>query len=102
MKIRPEVQVLVDMGQLPSAMTADSDALEAFDHAVGEVIPPVTVDESLALARLLGPDECFGLGWSLIHLIETAPDWPVTLAQISCEPYWLDLLMQRARNAGAY
>ena len=37
------------------------------------VAKPVTDDEAAALAQLFGPGDCFGLAWTLVHLVESAP-----------------------------
>lgn len=34
---------------------------------------PVTPEEAAALATCFGPDDCYGVAWTLLHLIETAP-----------------------------
>ncbi|MDB6032726.1 MAG: hypothetical protein JWM16_3064, partial [Verrucomicrobiales bacterium] len=31
----------------------------------------------LALVKVFGPDDYYGLAWSLLHLIESAPGWPL-------------------------
>ncbi|RYD90798.1 MAG: alpha/beta hydrolase, partial [Sphingobacteriales bacterium] len=53
------------------------------------ITKPLTLEESVALARLLGNDYCFGLAWTVIHLIETAPAWdawPAARAAPACGP----------------
>ena len=37
------------------------------------VKPPVTDEEAEELVECFGPDDCFGLAWSLVHLVETSP-----------------------------
>ncbi|MFD6231890.1 hypothetical protein ACFWFZ_34360 [Streptomyces sp. NPDC060232] len=32
-----------------------------------------TVEEAEALGACFGPDDCYGVSWSLVHLIETSP-----------------------------
>ena len=46
--------------------------------------------------KLFGPDDCFGLAWTLLHLIETAPGWPVESALVDLESKWIDRLRERA------
>ena len=37
------------------------------------VKPPVTDEEAEELVECFGPDDCFSLAWSLVHLVETSP-----------------------------
>jgi hypothetical protein len=68
--MRPEVQAFVAAGPLPGWDASD----EELDRRVQqlEAIPkPVTGDEARALASCFGPDDCYGVAWTLLHLIET-------------------------------
>ena len=74
--IRPEIEELERLGPLP----ADDDDDPGIDrklfdveHLLAAVDPPVTVEEGRVLAALFPRDggTCYGLAWSLLHLIET-------------------------------
>ena len=74
--IRPEIEELERLGPLP----ADDDDYPGIDrklfdveHLLAAVDPPVTVEEARVLAALFPWDggTCYGLAWSLLHLIET-------------------------------
>ena len=74
--IRPEIEELERLGPLP----ADDDDYPGIDrklfdveHLLAVVDPPVTVEEARVLAALFPRDggTCYGLAWSLLHLIET-------------------------------
>src|SRR3546814_3082236 len=54
--------------------------------------------EATALAGVLGPDNCFGLAWTVVHLIESAPGWSVEHVPSGSSPL-LDTLRGRASNA---
>ncbi|WP_159064611.1 hypothetical protein [Streptomyces olivochromogenes] len=76
--IRPELADFIALGKLPSEDDDGPDeALEAaIDHAadlLDRIARPVSDEEAHALAECFGEDECFGVGWVLLHLIETAP-----------------------------
>jgi len=74
--IRPEIEELERLGPLP---TDDDDypgidqKLFDVEHLLAVVDPPVTVEEARVLAALFPRDgsTCYGLAWSLLHLIET-------------------------------
>lgn len=42
-----------------------------------ERLQRVTDDEARVLVELFGPDGCYGVASSFMHLIETAPSWPL-------------------------
>ena len=75
--MRKEVQELVRMGPLPDCDTAAEEQLKTYESLLGRVAPPVSDEEARSLVRLFGPDECYGLAWTLLHLIDTAPGWPL-------------------------
>ncbi|MFF2432516.1 hypothetical protein [Streptomyces mirabilis] len=75
--IRPEVADFTALGKLPSEDGEPDEALEeAVERAgalLGLIERPLTDEEAHALADCFGDDECFGVAWVLLHLIETAP-----------------------------
>jgi hypothetical protein len=38
---------------------------------------------------LFGPDDCFGLEWSLVGLVETAPGWPLADCLENTDNEWI-------------
>lgn len=72
MTIRHEVEELAKVGRLPDE-DADEQAIGATQRLLERIVAPVTDDEAQVLASLFGPDGCYGLAWTLLHLIETAP-----------------------------
>lgn len=60
---------------------------------------PVTDDEAKALCRLFGPDELYGLSWQIVHLIESAPGWPLAEC-LQGTGEWPTLLRIRLANSG--
>jgi hypothetical protein len=98
--MRAEVRELVTMGPLPSTADAADDMLrlEVYQRLLESIEPPVTDGEALALATLFGPDECFGLAWALLHLIESAPGWPMLDRIPADDNEWRVLLRTRAQR----
>lgn len=103
MAFRSEVEAFVRLGPLP-AEGDDSETDEQFEertrllHAIGS---PVTDEEARLLASCFGVDNCFGLAWTLLHLVESAPSSVVTVAPAPGANQWLVLLWNRRRNASA-
>ncbi|MFJ6837133.1 hypothetical protein [Streptomyces sp. NPDC091209] len=75
--VRRQVSDFVALGTLPSETGEPDDALgdavECAATLLDLIERPVTDDEAHVLAECFGEDLCFGLAWTLLHLIETAP-----------------------------
>lgn len=98
--MRENIIKLVQLGPLPSS-ESDAELIVKYEKLINDIVPPITNDEAKALTKLFGDDDCFGLAWSLIHLIETAPD--VTLIQdIPSTNEWIKLLKKRMKNKTLY
>jgi hypothetical protein len=96
--MRPEVLKLVSIGPLPSS-SSELQRINEWQEAVERIQPPVSDVEAEALTALFPPreDECYGLAWVLIHLVETAPNWPLEhCLQDRCNP-WIVSLRQAAQ-----
>lgn len=99
--MRPEVQSLVDMGEMPSEDEASDEYVAQFEARLAAISPPVSDEEAIALLTLFGsPDSLYGLAWGILHLVESAPGWPIRscLADLSNE--WVSRLHRRCENAG--
>ena len=61
------------------------------------VVAPVLREEADLLVTLFPKGSCFGIGWTLLHLIETARGWPIeeTLAQCTSHE-WRERMASRA------
>ncbi|MFJ7586699.1 hypothetical protein ACIQZO_04720 [Streptomyces sp. NPDC097617] len=86
--MRTDVQIFVADGPQPDWNSTEEEIdrrwlqLDAIGH-------PVTTEEAHAPAACFGPDDCYGVGWTLIHLIETAPGPLPVLPRPSNEaPTW--------------
>ena len=97
--MRPQVGELAAMGVFPHELDSTAVDVSRREELLGQISPPVAEDEARALLPLLGEDDLWGLAWSLIHLIETAPDWPYWDA-IDESNHWHVMLKKRAINAG--
>ncbi len=98
--MRQEVIELSKLGPLPPSDDADVALLKKFEELAGVIQEPVTDEEARVLVRIFGPDECFGLAWTLVHLIETAPGWPLVDCLQDTEHEWVRRLRDRAIRGG--
>lgn len=71
-RMRPEVRAFAAAGPLPDC-TADEGEIDRRVRQLEAISRPVTAEEAEALAGCFGPDDCYGVAWSLLHLIETGP-----------------------------
>lgn len=90
------IQQLIGLGPLPSSGTATTPVVRTFEQEFSKVKTPISDDEARALIKLFGPDDCFGLAWTLLHLIETAPGWPLKDVFDTSSGEWIDRLRERA------
>ena len=86
------------MGPLPSekeAVENPSPLMERYQQLLLAIEKPVTNEEAAILAGVFGVDDCFGLAWTLAHLIETAPNWSVDECLGNAGNEWLKRLKDR-------
>lgn len=98
MNMRAEITRLLELGPLPSE-DAEPETIAPYEELLGAIKPPVSNEEGGALLSLFGPDDCFGLAWSLLHLIESAPGWPLPKLSLMTSNEWIELLRHRVENA---
>lgn len=94
--IQQAISALLVLGPLPSSAAAACPTMHAFEEHLSKVQTPITDEEAYALVKLFGPDDCFVLAWTVLHLIETARSRPVESALIGLEGDWIDRLRERA------
>lgn len=90
--VRAEIAELEQLGPLPSEDEAEVAQLARIEALYRAVATPIV--------ELLGPDGCYGLASSFMHLIETASGWPLKdcLAQLNSD--WKIELRNRALRGG--
>jgi len=91
---------LVQLGKLPSEGEASVERIRQFEQSYRAIARPVTDDEARALVGLFGDDGCFGFASSLVHLIETAPNWPLEDCLRNLQNEWVAELRNRAIRGG--
>jgi hypothetical protein len=95
--VRPEFETVVALGQLPTDADLDEDAVRRYAEALDALVAAPSAYEAVALTEVFPPDEStsFGLAWTLVHTIESSPDWPVAAA-LDDRNYWVTLLRERS------
>lgn len=99
MAVRQPIADFLAAGGLPS----EDDPQEAIERAQEllervEAEAPVSDEEARSLATGFGVDECFGLAWTLLHVIETAPNPLPANYLAESGNWWIEQLHLRAAN----
>ncbi|MGW4470902.1 hypothetical protein ACWENQ_14620 [Nonomuraea sp. NPDC004354] len=97
--MRPEVQAFIADGPLPD-WDAEEEQIDRRDRQLRAILAPVTAEEAKALAACFGPDDCYGVSWTLLHLIETGPNPVLTARPAADANEWHQRLWIRAVNGG--
>jgi len=97
--VRAQVRAFIELGMLPDEETAEEDDLEERERLLHQITRPVTDEEARLLVGCFGIDNCYGLAWTLLHLIETAPTFRVDVEPPPGANEWLVRLWRRHRNA---
>jgi hypothetical protein len=90
------IEELLKLGPLPSSANPDILKLERYQNLIASVEQPVSEEDARALITLFGDDDCFGLAWTLLHLIEAAQNWPIKDCLNRSGNEWIDRLKERA------
>ncbi|MEV6018293.1 MULTISPECIES: hypothetical protein [unclassified Streptomyces] len=97
--MRREVQTFVADGPLPD-WDASEEEIDRRGQQLNAVLKPVTGEEAKALVACFGPDDCYGVAWTLLHLIETGPGPVLTTEPGPDANEWHQRLYDRAVNGG--
>ncbi|MGW7138942.1 hypothetical protein [Streptomyces xanthophaeus] len=71
--MRREVQTFVAEGLLPD-WDAGEEEIDRRVTQLEAITKPVTGEEAAALVSCFGPDDCYGVAWTLLHLVEFGPN----------------------------
>lgn len=99
--MRPSVAAVIRLGRLPAESVDDLEVWQRLEQTL-EALPERCLDEeALALADSFPEVEesAYGMAWTLLHFIETAPSWPIPAALDDRSP-WVVLLRRRAVHGG--
>lgn len=98
MAIRKEVQAFVSSGPLPDSSASEGTIAERQDQ-LRQISRPVTSEEAALLMTAFGTDDCFGLSWQLLHLVESTPGGvPMGCKPSEADNEWLRRLWDRSHR----
>jgi hypothetical protein len=96
--MRKEVIELEKLGPLPSSDRAAVETVKNYQDLIVSLKKPITDAEARALVKIFGPDDCFGLAETLLHLVESAPGWPLEDCLKNSDNEWIQRLNLRIEN----
>lgn len=96
--MRKAVIDLINMGQLPSEDNDDISLFEKYQELIDSISPPISREEANALVLLFGNDGCYGLTFTLVHLIESARDFCINDFNNIENNYGVSILRSRVLN----
>lgn len=100
MSNRQTIDRLLELGALPSEDKASVDEVQTYQELLHAIEKPVSDDDARKLVTLFGSGDLYGLPWTLLHLVESAPGWPLTDCLNDTSNEWIRLMIQRLKNAG--
>jgi len=87
--VRSAVAELGELGPLPEADdNAEDSLLQRYEQLLGSICEPLNVAEATIIAGLFPRSACFGLEWTLLHLLERSQVWPSAAMDSVCAPRW--------------
>ena len=94
--LRDEVVQLTTLGPLPDSESATDEQLKQYEKHLLSISRPVNDEEARVLTTLFTQDDCYEMAWTLIHLVESAPKWPLKDCLKREDNQWINLLRHRA------
>lgn len=93
--IRAEIQQLIQLGPFPVSSEVKQEVIAAQDKLLRSIKPPITDEEAKKLVTLFGSDDYFGIAWTILHLVESAPGWPIQECLAHNSNQWIVRLGER-------
>jgi hypothetical protein len=98
MSIRTAVAEFAELGRLPDS-NAPEETIAMHQVKLTRITAPVTDAEAKLLVECFGPDDCYGLAWTLLHLVESAPSGiPLTNPPSAGDNQWIRRLWDRSHR----
>jgi hypothetical protein len=95
MTLRRQVADLIALGAMPASEDTSVSTVAEFQQKITALQTPLTTEEARALLPVFGTDDYFGLAWTLLHRVETAPDPVVAEEPYANANWWVRLLWDR-------
>ncbi|MGK9236442.1 hypothetical protein KXS07_31965 [Inquilinus limosus] len=100
--MRKQIEELAKLGPMPASDSVDPEQVGKYQRLIQEVQKPISNAEAIVLCRLFGNDDFFGLAWTLMLIIESAPGWPIPTCLSHSDNEWIQLMKRRLLNAAVH
>jgi hypothetical protein len=91
----------VSLGVFPSSHEVDLEVIKRQEALLKSIRAPVSDEEAKCLIKVFGSDDYFGLAWTVLHLVESAPGWPIRECLAGSSNEWIVRLRERAWLSGS-
>jgi hypothetical protein len=96
--MRDAIKELLSLGPFPSSHEVKIDVIKRQEALLRTIRGPISDEEAKYLITLFGADDYFGLAWTVLHLIESAPGWPIEECLANKSNEWVARLRESARR----
>lgn len=100
--VRESITKLFELGPLPDETDDENysdNFFEEYEALLDEIEKPINSGEARLLVQLFPNVSCYGLDWTLLHLIESTPQWPIYEIIESCQSAeWKQRMISRLKN----
>lgn len=100
MLVRPEVDALYKLGPLPDESEEIADGvLEKYEELLAPLKSLDSSEEAEKIVAIFPKTACFGIEWTLLHLVETTTGWPILPIIEGCpSPEWKERMLSRIKK----
>lgn len=92
------VRDLFLLGPFPSEDAIDQEDIKERERLLHQITAPVSDEEARLLSKCFGVNDCYGLAWMLLHLVESAPNFRIDTEPPADASEWIRRLWRRHRN----
>ncbi len=99
--MRNQIIALKNLGRMPdeSLENIPINLVEQYEQLLASIEDPISSEEAKELIKLFPEHGLFGLEWTLLHLIESTPNWPIEeLISLNPSKEWRQIMVSRSKK----
>jgi len=96
--LRREVKEIRSIERKSSCDDYPESVFSKIEHLLDTISPPLNYEEASVLVSLIPDGSCYGLEWSMIHLVESCDIIDRNLIDLCQSLDWREVLMERLKN----
>lgn len=98
MRLRREIKEIQRIERKSSCEDYPESVFSKIEHLLDTIFPPLNYAEASILVSLVPDGSCYGLEWSMIHLVESCDSIDENLIDLCQSLDWREVLMERLEN----